>query len=173
MYFYNEIRAHRRVRAPANDATRGHVDHERDVHETTPSRDVREVRDPQLIRTLGVELPLHQILRKLRCGVGDRRAVALAAYDAAQSLGGHEPGDGASRYGLSITQQLLPDFAHAIYAAVALPRAPDLLEQDVVALRPRGTLHRIRLACTIRVVAGRCDRQDAADRVDFPAMRTI
>jgi uncharacterized protein (UPF0248 family) len=58
-----EIRAHRRVRAPANDATREHVDDERDVHKAAPRRDVREVRDPQLIGTLGVELPLHQILR--------------------------------------------------------------------------------------------------------------
>jgi hypothetical protein len=67
--------------APTDDATREHIDHERDVHNTAPRCDVREVRDPQLIGTLGVKVPLYQILRELRRGVGDRRAVSLAAHD--------------------------------------------------------------------------------------------
>jgi hypothetical protein len=64
----HQIGPHRGVRAPADDATREHVDDERDVHKPAPRGDVREVRDPQLIGTLGVEVPLHQILREFRRG---------------------------------------------------------------------------------------------------------
>jgi hypothetical protein len=39
-----EVRAHRGVRAPAHDAPREHVDHERHVHEAGPCGDVGEVR---------------------------------------------------------------------------------------------------------------------------------
>ena len=73
------------MRASADDATREHVDDERDVHAAAPRRAVREVCHPQLIGPLGVELPLHQILRVLRCGVGVRRAMALAAHDATRA----------------------------------------------------------------------------------------
>jgi hypothetical protein len=162
----HEIGPHRRVCAPAHDATREHIDHERDVHKTTPRRHVGEVCHPQLIGTLGVELPLHQILRVLNRGVGDGRAVSLAAHDTTKALRGHEPSDGASRHRLPVAQQLLPHFAHAIHATIALPHALDLLTQHVVALRTRRTPRRVQLACAIRVVAGRCDRQDAADRLD-------
>jgi hypothetical protein len=52
----------------------------------TNPRDVRDVRDPPLIGTHGVALPRYPILRGLRRGVGDRRAMALAAHDAADRL---------------------------------------------------------------------------------------
>ncbi len=117
---------------PADEATREHADHERDGHKAAPRGDVREVRDPQLIGTLGVKLPLHQILHEFRRGVSDRRAMTLpahaAAHAAAQALGGHESRDGAARYRLSITQQLLPHFTHAVHAAknaLALRRMSD------------------------------------------------
>jgi len=124
-----EIGPHRCLRASADDATREHVDHERDVHKAAPRGDVCEVRDPQLIRTLGVKVPLHQVLRELRRGVGDRRAMSLPAHEAAQALGDHESGDGAARYRLSIPQQLLSHFTHAVHAAIPLPHALDLLAQ--------------------------------------------
>ena len=152
-----EIRPHRRVRARADDATREHVDHERDVYKAAPRRDVREVRDPQLIGTLGVKLPLHRILRELRRGVGDRLAMTLPAHDAAQAIGGHESGDGAARNRPSITQQLPPHFTHAVHAAIPLPHALDLLAQQVVALRTRRTSRRIHRAGGLRLVARRCD----------------
>ena len=46
------------------------------------------------------------------------------------------------------------------------PHALDLLVQHLVALRTRGAPCRIPLSCAIRVIAGRCDRQDSADRLD-------
>lgn len=55
----HQIGLHRGVRAPADDATREHVDEECDVHQAAPRRDVRAVRDPQLMRAFGVELPLY------------------------------------------------------------------------------------------------------------------
>ena len=42
------------------------VEDERDVDHPGPGRDVGEVRDPQLVRTRGPELPVHQIHRPRR-----------------------------------------------------------------------------------------------------------
>jgi hypothetical protein len=71
----------------------------------------------------------------------------LLPHSAARALGGHESGDGAARYRLSIAPQRLPHFSHAVHAAMPLPHAPDPRAQDVVAPRPRGTLRRSRVAC--------------------------
>lgn len=64
-----------------------------------------------------------------------------------QALWGHEPRDGAVRHRLLVAQQVLPHFAHTI--------------------PPRLRSHtRWTCSCAIRVVDGRCDRQDTADRLD-------
>ena len=59
----DQLRVHRARYAPTNDAASEHVDHEGDVDEPGPGRDIGEVGDPQLIRTAGLELPVDAVER--------------------------------------------------------------------------------------------------------------
>jgi hypothetical protein len=57
---------------PADDPPRQDVNDEGRVHETLPYRDLREIADPQLVRTLCLELPVHPI-RRAQCRSIDYR----------------------------------------------------------------------------------------------------
>src|SRR5687767_5798253 len=57
----HEVGAQRTGHPPAHDAPREDVDDERHIDESAPRRDVREVRDPELIRARGHELSIHEI----------------------------------------------------------------------------------------------------------------
>lgn len=63
--FEHQIGLHRGVRTSVDDMAREHDDHERDIDKAEPSRDARDVRHAQLILTLVVNLPVHQIMRVL------------------------------------------------------------------------------------------------------------
>jgi hypothetical protein len=62
----HEVRAHRTAHAPAHDAPGEHVDDEGHVQPALPGRDIGEVRYPQLVRPLGLELPVDPIQRARR-----------------------------------------------------------------------------------------------------------
>ena len=55
----HEVGVHRAADPPADDAPGEDVDDEGHVQPALPGRDVGEVRDPQLVRPLGPELPVH------------------------------------------------------------------------------------------------------------------
>src|SRR5687767_28809 len=78
-------------RAPADDSAREGINHERDVHEPSPGRDVREVGDPELVRPARLEVPVHQVPRRsgisARCGDPE----ASAAHRAVKAEIPHEP----------------------------------------------------------------------------------
>ena len=87
----------RRVRAGADRPGDRHavmaVDHGRRAGLARGDRELREVRDPRHVRTLGVEIPVHQVRR----GLGQLalvRAVPLRAPGQGhQAVPGHEPHD--------------------------------------------------------------------------------
>jgi site-specific DNA recombinase len=93
-------------------------------------------REPELVRALGRELALHEVLRCRRrvlgraCGAG-----AAPAHDAAQPQLAHQPRDGAAGDALALTAEPLPDLAHAVDLVVVPPHAPDLRAQRHVTLR--------------------------------------
>ena len=60
-----QVRRHR----PADDAPAPHIEHDRQVEEARPGRDVGDVGDPEPIRAGGREVPLHQIGRRPRVAV--------------------------------------------------------------------------------------------------------
>ena len=66
----DEVRAERRRHAPTDDAPCEDVNHKGDVDEPAPRRDIRKIRDPELIRTRGRELPIHQVRPANRDRVG-------------------------------------------------------------------------------------------------------
>ena len=53
--------SHRAADAPADDAPGKDVDNEGDVDKTLPSGDVREIADPQLVWSLGLELAVDAV----------------------------------------------------------------------------------------------------------------
>jgi hypothetical protein len=66
-----EVGAQRRGDTPADDAAREDVDHEGDVDEAGPRGDVRQVADPELIRSRRDEVAIDpRGLRGNTCGVG-------------------------------------------------------------------------------------------------------
>ena len=87
----------RRVRARADRPGDRHavvaVDHGRQVGLSRGDREFREVRDPQHVRPLGVEIAVHQVLRRLG-ELALVRAVPLRALEQGhQAVPGHEPHD--------------------------------------------------------------------------------
>jgi hypothetical protein len=85
----HEVGVHRAADAPAHDGPRVHVDHEGHVDEALPGRHIGEVRDPQLIRPLGQELPVHPVQRARRLLVGNGGSHLLAAPDTLPSVAAH------------------------------------------------------------------------------------
>ena len=122
----HEVRVHGTADAPAHDASGKHVDNEGDVQPALPGRDIGEVRDPQLIGTLSLELPIDPIQRASCFAVADRGAHHLATHDTAQALTPHESLDRTARHHDAFTVQLPPDFVGPIDLQVGLPDTLDL-----------------------------------------------
>ena len=74
------------------------VDHGRQIGLARGNRELREVRDPQHVRTLGVEVAVHQVLRRLG-RLALVRAVPLRALEQGrQAMPGRQPHDPFGRY---------------------------------------------------------------------------
>ena len=80
-------------RAPAHDAAGVDVDYEGHVAEAHPGGDVGEIGDPQLVRTLGPEAALHEVLSSLGGGVRDGCPPARGALHTGDAQGLHQPLD--------------------------------------------------------------------------------
>ncbi|MNC46953.1 hypothetical protein D3C75_959920 [compost metagenome] len=79
----DEVGPHRAADTPTGDSPGEDVDHESNIFPSLPRRDVGEVRDPELVRTFGAELPVDLVLR-MRCfAVADCRPHDLAPHYAA------------------------------------------------------------------------------------------
>jgi hypothetical protein len=88
----DELSAQMRLHGPADDAAAPGIEHDGEVQEAGPGRDVGDVRDPQPIGPGGGELPIDEIRCRLRRLVPDRRS-KLPPADALQLRGPHQAGD--------------------------------------------------------------------------------
>ena len=139
----HEGRAHGGRHPPAHHAARKHVDDERDVDEATPGRDVREVGDPELIRTSGHELAVdevHGAAALTGVGRGDPGPTPDGAGEAHRA---HEARHGAARHADAFPPQRLPDFPGAVDLLGLVIDPLNLDAELIVALRPRGPVRRI------------------------------
>ena len=148
----HQLRAHRGVRTPADDPPREHVDDERDVHEAIPRRDVGEVRDPELIRSLRHDVPLHQVIRSRRGGLRPRGDHALAADDAPQPRAAQSPFDRTARDAHALAHELPPDLPRAVDLVIRAVDALDGLEHLRVALRTHRALRVVGHAAAVQDV---------------------
>lgn len=122
----DEVGPCRRRGPPADDPAGEYVDHEGDVDEALPGRDVGEVADPQLVGPPGLEVPADVIQRARGVGVADRGAHAFAANDPAQAQALHQALDGAAGYVEAFPAQLPPHLAHAVDPEILVPDTLDL-----------------------------------------------
>ncbi len=67
---------------PAHDRPGERVDHDRDVEEARPGRDVGDVGDPQLVRAARAERSVDEVRCRRRAAVADRRPDRPPAVDA-------------------------------------------------------------------------------------------
>jgi len=81
---------------PAHDVAGIDVDHERDIDEPAPGRDIGKIRDPQPVRRRGMELPVDAIQRTGRGFIADRGADGLATDHPVQTHIAHQPFNGAA-----------------------------------------------------------------------------
>src|SRR5664279_2570409 len=161
-----EVRSHRTADPPAHDAPGEHIDHEGHVQPALPSRHIGEIRNPQLVRSLGPELAMDVIQRTGRLVVTDRRAHHLAAHHAAQALPPHQPLDGAPRHRHALARQLTPNLVRAVDPHIGLPDALDLRHQLVVAPGTRRSQRRVSPLRCVSAVSRRGNLQHFADRLD-------
>ena len=139
----HEVRAHGGRHPPAHNASRKHVDDERDVDEAAPGRDVREVGDPELIRTGGHELAVDEVHRATALtGVG-RGDPGPAPNGPGEAHRAHQARHGATRPADAVPPQLLPDFPGAVDLLVLVIDPLNLDAELIVALRPRGPVRRM------------------------------
>lgn len=80
----HEVGLHRAADPPADDAPREDIDDEGHVYEALPGRDVGEVRHPQLVGPISLEMEVHTVQRTRRLGVRYCRAHLLATTRTAE-----------------------------------------------------------------------------------------
>ena len=158
----DEVRAHRVADLPTDDAACEHVDDEGDVQPTLPGRDVGEVRDPELVRPLRLELPVDAIQRARRLGVADRRSHDLAAHHAAQPSSTHQSLARASSDREAFAPELAPDLVDAVDLHVGSPDTLDLRLQRAGACDRQVPLHSRPLAA--HAICSEAELSQPADR---------
>lgn len=117
---------------PADDATRVDVDDKGDVDKALPSRNVRVMAHSQLIRPLGVELPIHPVQRRGNGFIADGCANHASANHALQAQSSHQSLNRATRHAYALTPELVPNLADAVDLEVLGPDALDGLRQDFI-----------------------------------------
>lgn len=130
---------------PADYAAGEHIDHEGNVDEPGPGRDVGEIADPEPVRCRGLEVAVHMVERARRCLVAVGRSMRLAADNALQPHGLHQAPDGATCHVKAFPLHLVPDLVGAIDDPSASAPAPGQITgialqrmRDAVAARFKG-----------------------------------
>src|SRR5262249_40444531 len=119
--------------APAYDVAGVDVDHEGDIDEARPRRDIGEVRYPEHVPRRRMELPI-DVIERARCSlVADRGSHRLTPDHSLQAQIAHQARDGTTGNGKALTVHLPPDLAHAVHAEILGKDAHDLGFQILIA----------------------------------------
>lgn len=151
---------------PAHDVAGVDVNHERDIGESRPGRDVSEIRDPQHIRRWCMELTVDPVERAWRHLVADRGAHRLAPDYALEAEIAHQPLDRASGNFEPFASHLPPHLANTIDAEILGEDPHDLRLQRLVSSRTDGQPRRVAAFGIVVMIGGWGDRQNPADRLD-------
>ena len=111
-----EVRAHGAADPPAHYAPGIHIDHKGHVEPALPGRDIGEVRYPQLVGPISLELamdPIQWTGQRFVCNRGAHHLAPACPFDA-------------------FTIHLMPDLVGAVDLHVGLPDLLDLGHQGVI-----------------------------------------
>src|SRR5712691_10059159 len=145
--------------APADDsATEGIEDH-RQVEEPGPRRDVGNVGDPELVRGICTELPLHEIGGRLCITIAHGRGDPFSETRTLQSFGLHEASHTLLAHADACFTQIHVDIGRAVPALGARVVHANASRQSRIFERARR-----RLALCPCVVAARGDSKHATHR---------
>jgi hypothetical protein len=90
----------------------------------------------KLVRSIGLELPIHPVQRARRLGIGHGGAHRLASPCTAQPGQTHQPLDGTARNDQALAVQLAPDLVGAVDLQVLVEHTLHLGQQQGIALGP-------------------------------------
>jgi len=118
----HEVGAQGRRDSPAHNPAGEDIDDEPRVDEAAPSRYVRKVRDPELIRARGGELPVDEIRRPRGFQIGLRGGLpGAAAHRPRQAHRLHQPPHRAAGDLDAFAPQLPPHFPRPVHLMVFVP----------------------------------------------------
>src|SRR5215469_3876408 len=103
-------------RCPTDDAPTVHVEDDRKVQKTSPGWNVGNIGDPNLIWSIGFELPIDQVRRWPSVAIADRCDNALSARSAFNSALSHQPGNALSGDGDAIVPEVSVNARAAVRA---------------------------------------------------------
>src|ERR1700722_5145059 len=84
---------------PANDAAAARIQHDGDVQESRPGRNIRDICDPELIRAISDELPVNEVRSWPRMRIVNGRGGPLAARSPIDTAFAHQSGHTLAGYG--------------------------------------------------------------------------
>ena len=117
---------------PADNAAGKHIDHEGDIDKSAPGRNISEVRDPEHVRRVGLEVAIDMIERARRRFVTERSAMRFSANYALNTDLFHQSLDCAAGDIDPLSLHLLPNFVRAIDTEVLSENPKDLRLQSLV-----------------------------------------
>ena len=162
----HELCLHRGRGTPADNTTRKHIDHEGNVDRPGPRLHIGEVRNPQLVRTVCHEQPVHLVIwARLRC-VRVRGDDLFAPKHAFEAQIAHQPLYRASCDVLIVSEQNMPDLPRPIELAVVFPCGIDLDADIRVRLCPRRSTLRITRDGAPLIIGRLGDLQHFTHRLD-------
>jgi len=155
----NEVRTHGTSDALADDAAGKNADDEDDIDKASPSGNIGEVRNPQLVWPIRLEVAIDPVQRARHRAVTERGAHPLAAPHPAQAEAARQAFDGAAHDLNPFPPQLRPDLVSAIDLKVGLPDALNVRDQKRIAANSGAALRWISLSCGMAPVGGWGDSQ--------------
>ena len=120
---------------------------------TLAGRTVGEVRHPQLIGTVGLELPINVVQWAWRRCIGYSGTHRLAAPCALNTKAAHQPLNRATCYGLFFAVKLTPNLVSAVNPHILLPNPVNLGHQNCISLGTGTQQFWVPLLCGIAPVA--------------------
>ncbi len=158
---------------PAHDGARVAVDDEGDVGEARPGPDIREVRDPPLVRCRGGEVPIQQIRRTGGVPVRDRGAYPAATDPAPHAKHSHQPIHLPGRHDQPLIAQIRDHLQPPVHALGRACRGQQCIDDHSIRAIPR------RRQTSLHGSVGSCGdlhvlrSQDDTDRLDRTTLGSL
>src|SRR5262245_32781149 len=124
---------------PADDPPTARVEDDREIEKPGPGRDIRDIRDPEMIGSGGREIALDEVRRGCHLRVAARRARSLPAVTSLQARESEQARHALARAADAVVAQVGMDARRPVCAAAPLVDRPDALGQrEIVAGTCRG-----------------------------------